>query len=364
MLSNIKINKSDYEPIYIQITKKLRKQILSGELPDGIQLPSEPELAKIFCANRLTLRKSLKLLSNQRLIVQNKGRGTFVTYAPRKKYRIGLNFSVEGTDKDFFALRVLNGLVYALQNFFNSELVLLNIHDPQKSSIMQAYNELNCDGLIIVGINNKDVEEVCSSEFDKIPVVVICGDKEIPGNVNHVCINPSSEGITTAVEHLFELGHRKILFMSTAPDTPDLKRRNAEYKQAMENLGTAETSEAIEITDVDSWYDASRNIIREKCMSNGRPTAIVCSGRVFAYGAWQGIMEAGLRIPEDISIIGIGCEEDANPHLSTINVEVFKMAELAGEKVIDLLEHRNIPQKNIYFEPVMINRGSCKSVKF
>jgi LacI family transcriptional regulator len=74
-------------------------------------------------------------------------------------------------------------------------------------------------------------------------------------------------------------------------------------------------------------------------------------------------MEAGLRIPDDISIIGIGCEEDANPHLSTINVDVFKMAELAGETVINLLEHRNVPEKQIYFDTRLIERGSCKSLQ-
>jgi LacI family transcriptional regulator len=363
MLKDIKIDNSIYEPIYIQIARKLRDQILQGKLSDGTKLPPEPKMAEIFGANRLTLRKSLKQLEAQRLVVQKKGRGTFVTYSPRKTYRIGLNFSAKGTDRDSFGLRVLNGLVYALQNSFNSELVLLNTHDPQESSIMQAYNELNCDGLIIVGTNNKDVEEVCSPEFDKVPVVVMCGDKEISENANRVWINTSSGEITTAVERLFELGHRKTLFISTDPYTPDLKKRNAEYREAVEKLGIAETSELIEITNVDSWYDASRDIMREKCMSNDCPTAVVCSGRVFAYGAWQGIMEAGLRIPDDISIIGIGCEEDANPHLSTINVDVFKMAELAGETVINLLEHRNVPEKQIYFDTRLIERGSCKSLQ-
>lgn len=362
MLKDFKIDKSAYEPIYIQIARKIRKQILAGKLLDGTQLPPEHKMAELFGANRLTLRKSLKQLAAQRLVVQKKGRGTFVTYGPQKKYRIGLNFSVEGTSRDSFGLQVLNGLVYALQNSLGSELVLLNTDKQENSSIMQAYNELNCDGLVIVGTNNKDVEEICSADFDKIPTVILCADKKMSKSTERVWIDTSEGAVRQAIEHLVELGHSKTLFLSTTPDTPNLQKRNAEYRQVIKDLGIAESSEIIEIANVDSWYDAARDIMLKKCTEKDYPTAVICSGRVFAYGAWQGIMEAGLKIPDDISIIGIGCEEDANPHLSTINVDVLKMAKLAGKTMINLLEHRNVDNKHIYFESILIDRDSCKKL--
>lgn len=362
MLENIKIDRLVYEPVYRQIACKLREQILSGNLPDGTKLPPEPEMAEIFCANRLTLRKSLKLLGRQRLVIQKKGRGTFVTYGPRKKYRIGLTYSPEGARESSFGLQVLNGVISAMQKNCCGELVFLSSEYDKKTPIIQTYNELNCDGLIIIGINNKDIEEICSAAFDKIPTVILCADKKGYEESERVWINVTEGAMRMAVEHFVQLGHRKILFLSTVPSTPVLEMRNKEYLQAINALGIADTSEMVQIKDVEMWYDGARDFMREKCKVKERPTAVLCSGETFTYGAWQGIMDSGLRIPEDISIIGTGCSGKVNPHLSTLKVDVFGMAKLAGETIMDLLEHRSLEKKNIYFDSILIDRGSCRKL--
>jgi len=97
------------------------------------------------------------------------------------------------------------------------------------------------------------------------------------------------------------------------------------------------------------------------CSTANKPTAIVCAGRTFAYGAWQGIMDAGLKIPQDISVIGFDCEMASNPHLSTIVQPFYEMAEKAGELILARLESRE-PCDSIFFNAFLDERGSSASL--
>ncbi|KQL49645.1 GntR family transcriptional regulator [Brevibacillus choshinensis] len=76
------LNKDDFVPLYIQLQRKLRTQILNGEFKEGEAIPSETEIMKTFQSTRGTVRKAIALLVSEGLVHQVQGKGTFVLLRP------------------------------------------------------------------------------------------------------------------------------------------------------------------------------------------------------------------------------------------------------------------------------------------
>ena len=140
------IEKVTSTPIYRQIADIIKSRIVSGEWQDGSKLPAEPELAGKFGTSRLTLRKSLKILEGQRLLIQKKGCGTFITFNQTKKFRIAVTLKIQ--EHDYYSLSVFAGLVKTLQMDSGNEIVLLE--QKNGSSMLQKFHDSGCDGLISV----------------------------------------------------------------------------------------------------------------------------------------------------------------------------------------------------------------------
>ena len=91
-----------------------------------------------------------------------------------------------------------------------------------------------------------------------------------------------------------------------------------------------------------------------------RPTALLCPGVAYAYGAWQGLMLGGVKIPEECSIIGFDINSFTNPHFTSI-VQPFG---LMAEKTVELLFAqqgcgKSLKQKRYDFPAEVVERGSC-----
>jgi len=161
---------------------------------------------------------------------------------------------------------------------------------------------------------------------------------------------------------LVELGHKRIAFFSTEPYNANFKSRIEEYHSAVKEYGlNAYERFFYMVQNGLMWYDETRKKARELCSSAHRPTTILCAGRTLAYGAWQGIMDAGLKIPENISVIGFDCEITVNPHLSTIVQPFYEMAQKTGELMLSILDGRNSCD-SVFFNAFLDERGSSSKV--
>lgn len=355
----LSIEKVNPIPVYRQIADIIKSRIVSGEWNDGSKLPPEPELAEKFGTSRLTLRKSLKILEGQRLIIQKKGCGTFITFSPIKKFRVAVTIDIQ--QYDYYSLSVFAGLVKTLQMDLGNEVVLLD--QKNKLPMLQKFHDSGCDGLISVAPSMAMIEELCKSEFDDVPMVFLHASGGILEEKKKVCVDISKNSISIAMDRLVELGHRRIAFFTPDPYNANFKSRIEEYHDAVKKYGLDSDERLFYmIVNVPLWFDAARDKAKELCSSlTDRPTAIVCTGRTFAYGAWQGVMESGLRIPDDISIIGFDCEITSNPHLSTIVQPIYEMARKAGELMLSTLDGRG-PCNNVFFNAFLDERESISSV--
>jgi GntR family transcriptional regulator, arabinose operon transcriptional repressor len=360
VIKEIDFKKTAAVPIYEQIALALKKNIIKNHFSSGAKLPPEPKMAQQFGVSRPTLRKSLKLLEEQNLIIQRKGRGTFVSYRETPKRRIAL---LVGSDihnvQDSYSLRIFSALSFALQAKSNNELLVLDSNED--TSLLQKFHSSRSDGIICISDSSHIVEKLLKPEFKNIPTVFLNNRNPQLKEYGFSSVSSNPRAIELAVAHLAEMGHREIAYIAASNDFSDLKLRNEEFLEIRDKYGLdLDPSLYMEYSDSkQAWYEQARENIRELCSRKNIPTAIVCPNACNAYGAWQGLMDCNLRIPEDISIIGFDCKSQFNPHLSTISQPVTEIAEAAGNLIIDMLKRNKLMQKELIFDVKLEERGSC-----
>lgn len=142
-----------------------------------------------------------------------------------------------------------------------------------------------------------------------------------------------------AAQHLVELGHRRIGLVF--PGTADNDRARARLSAAREVL--AEAGCAPDPRDVlNARYDVAdaKAAVRGLLRREPRPTALLCGNDVIARGAIHAVREAGLAVPADVSIIGIGDfpgSADMTPGLSTVRIPAEEIGAAAAEQLVDMI---------------------------
>jgi len=203
-----------------------------------------------------------------------------------------------------------------------------------------------------------------------LPIVTVSGHEKIKG-VTNVVLN-HQHAAELGIEHLFALGHRKIAFIKGQDFSSDTNVRWETIKQSAAKRGI-EIDPAIvaqlegDIPSPEVGYIAARKILA----ANKSFTALFAFNDISAIGAIRALQEAGLRVPEDVSVLGfddIYAAPFYNPALTTIRQPLFEMGSLAAETLLDRvgktqeLNLAKVPE-TLTVEPKLIVRQSTAHVK-
>ena len=163
-----------------------------------------------------------------------------------------------------------------------------------------------------------------------------------------------------AVTHLIKRGHKKIAHFSGPKTLEICKQRLKGYKDALKKANLPIDNNLIRYGDLveDNGYKTMDTLLKE----NNIPDAIFAVNDPVAIGAFQRIKEAGLKIPEDIAIVGFSNNKITslvNPPLTTVNQPSFEMGKKAGEILIEMIENaKNRVRKTIVLDAELVVRGS------
>ena len=203
-----------------------------------------------------------------------------------------------------------------------------------------------------------------------LPVVSVSGHEAIEG-VTNVVLN-HQHAAELAVGHLFTLGHRKIAVIKGQSFSSDTEVRWETIVQAMSKRGIKPDKNLISQLEGDIPSPEIGYIAAQKILSNKKPfTALFAFNDVAAIGAIRAIQEAGLRVPEDVSVLGFDDIYSAafhNPALTTIRQPLFEMGSLAAKTLLERVSKKPpnndaaIPQ-TLTVEPTLIVRQSTAPVK-
>lgn len=194
-----------------------------------------------------------------------------------------------------------------------------------------------------------------------VPVVAVSGHRHISG-VTNIVLN-HGRAACLALEHLHELGHRQIAYIKGQAFSSDTESRWAAIVRAARKFRLPVNSHLTVQLEGDSPGPQLGYDVTQRLLSRGESfTALFAFNDVSAIGAIRALRERGLRVPEDVSVIGFDDIQSAafqNPGLTTIRQPLRKMGERAAETVLKrIVSPRNFHLKVITVEPELIVRGS------
>lgn len=240
--------------------------------------------------------------------------------------------------------------------------ILLASHgyDQQREyAILRKMLEHRVDGIVLTGLDHDDAvfRLIDSQAIPSILMWNYAKDARYPS----IGSDNKSAGAMIA-EHLLSQGHRDIACMF--PPTHGNDRAQARFLAVMQTLKGAGVSapDHWQLTTVYSISDSKRDTL-ELLNRADRPTAIICGNDILATGALYGAAAAGLRVPDDISITGIGDfkgSAEIEPALTTVRIPAKRIGHEAGLALSSAIINPGSVTTGLHCKPKLIIRSSCK----
>ena len=236
------------------------------------------------------------------------------------------------------------------------ELVLYNVETSAQRD--HFFRELplhrKVDGLLIISLSPDDA---AARRFRELGTPVVLIDAYSPLLTSLVVNNV--EGAYQAVKRLIELGHRHIGFINGEIEG-NFKFNTANDRliglhRALGEAGLLFEPEQVLISE---WSrKGGKHAALQLLTQQKRPTAIFAASDVQAVGALEAARELGLRVPEQLSVIGFdGIEISELLELSTMQQPLQEMGELGASKLVELIENPSHPPELIRFDTKLVER--------
>jgi DNA-binding LacI/PurR family transcriptional regulator len=254
---------------------------------------------------------------------------------------------------DPYGALIISGIERYLRgkNFF-----FLTVAHRHEKKLLETYSRLlqqrGVEGLISV--------DTSISEPQSLPTMAIAGHKRVAG-VTNIVLN-HRHAARLALNHLVALGHREIAFMKGSSFSSDAESRWKAVREVAHELGIRMRKELMVQLEGDDPTPQLGFPFAKQLLARKRPfTALFAYNDISALGSIRAIQEAGLRVPEDISVLGfddIQLAAQSTPSLTTVRQPLRKMGEIAARTLIDRIEGRQKYIPEIQIEPELVIRKS------
>jgi DNA-binding LacI/PurR family transcriptional regulator len=279
-------------------------------------------------------------------------RPSFYARSLRKRQTFSVGVLVPDLN-DHYAAQVLAGV----EEFLIEEgYFYLTASHRRKPDLIEEYPRLLMDrsveGFVLV--------DTVLEHSMKLPAVAVAGHRKIEGVTNVVLDQRRAAELT--LSHLYELGHRKIAFMRGGSHSSDADER---WDRLMEVAAEMKLEVVPELTVQVKLRVSTPELgfgPANELLGRGREfTAIVCYNDESAIGAIRAFMNHGLRIPEDISVVGFDDIQSAafhNPSLTTIRQPLNQMGVVAARILLQRIRGQEAFQDIVPIQPELVIRES------
>ena len=264
---------------------------------------------------------------------------------------------VVSTVADPFVSEVVRGIEETAFNR-NFSVVLCESGNNREREIgaVQMLRQKRVDGIVVSASTVGDFYMPLLDELD-VPIVLV--NREQGTCYAYSVVTDDVHGGALAVQYLLSLGHQCIGHITGPPSSQSSHNRLQAYRQTIESLGLPFDVNCV--APGDGRVVGGREGASQLLASQYPITAIFCYNDLTAIGAILAVKAHGLKVPEDVSIVGfddIPFAEYVDPPLTTVRQHRYEMGRLATEMVLDLLQG-NEPEANIYLRGELIVRESC-----
>jgi LacI family transcriptional regulator len=206
----------------------------------------------------------------------------------------------------------------------------------REQRLIHLLEERQADGLLLSLNDDEDPAVLAELEQLRLPFVAL--DRDVPPKYDAVLFDHEA-CIRSAVEHLVSFGHRRIAFFAASPRYRVGRQRFSAFQGAMAAAGLPVEPSLVRNREQSADYAFQEALGLFTAAS--RPTAILAAGNQILFGALKAIRMAGLRIPQDVSIIG-GDEPDITelftPPITILNRDIALFAKTATNFLISRIQ--------------------------
>lgn len=353
---------------YIEIFEFYRDKILNGEMKYSEKLPTEQEIGDMFSVSRHTVRQSILELEKQGYIYREKSKGAFVEKLVKEKRRNNKMIIVITTYlSEYIFPFLIKGIDEVLsKNGYDILLLSTNNDKEKESEQLKKLLEYDVVGAIIEptasALGNTNIEYYESIARNNIPYLMINAAYD-KNEQSYVAIDDEKGGYKIC-KYLIDLGHKKIAGLFKEDDIQGIERKNGYLKALEENnieidntiIGRFKTFE--EEFYIDGF---TRSLLSKE----DRPTAIFCYNDKVAMNVIKAARELGIRIPEDLSVVGYDNDETISAALdcgiTTISHPKEELGRKAAEMLLSLINGEK-EKVSYIFEPEIAEKNSVKRI--
>jgi len=259
---------------------------------------------------------------------------------------------------DAYGGMVVSGIEEYLREHDFFFLAVAHRHDPE---LLLTYSQM----LMARGVEGLITIDTSVNEPPRLPAVAVAGHQRVE-NVTNIILD-HRRAVELALRHLKELGHRDIAFLRGQNKSSDSATRWEAIQEVARDFEIAIRPElVIQLEGVDSTPELGYPY-GKAFLSRGIPfTALFAYNDISAIGAIRAFQEAGLRVPQDISVVGfddISLASFSIPPLTTVRQPLLKMGQIAAQTLLDRIEGNSAFLPEILVEPEFVVRKSTAPPK-
>lgn len=273
--------------------------------------------------SRATREKVLALVSEMQFRPNEAAR----SLVGRRSMTIGILLTA-GLSNPFF-VHLLGGIDEALKERSYDLIYLAQLSAHPEYNFVQHCRSRNVEGVLAFGfqLGELDADKLVASG---IPTLFI--DLNLTGPRAGYISSDNTEAVRGTVGYLAGLGHRRIAFVAGLPGSYVGESRLAGYREGMEAAGLPISAELVAVGDF--TQETGYRGVQQLLELPERPTAIICCSDKAAIGALQAAREAGVAVPDELSVVGFDDIDEArvvHPPLTTVRQDMPRLGRLAIE---------------------------------
>lgn len=355
---------------YEGIIRWIRELLETGELRAGDRLESEYQLCDRFQVSRQTVRHAITILEKEGVIERRRGSGTYIKESAQfgKRQKKTMQIALMTT---FVQEYIFSGIIREIENMLSHAeygvqiSITNNSLEKERFILKNILEKRGVDGIIAEptqsGLPNPNLELYREIMRSGVPVIFI--NSYYPElKAPYISLDDKMAG-KMATEYLIRCGHQKIAAVFKADDGQG-HRRYAGYVEALMEADIRIKGERvvwIDTEDVRNMRKDSSWILRriQGC------TACVCYNDEVASSLTAVCMEQGMKIPENISIVGIDDSDLASyceVPLTSMKNPVRELGKKAATEILELMEGKKVPE-SVELMPKIVSRNSVKIMK-
>jgi len=353
---------------HARVQDVIRKRILDGEWGAGFKIPSERDLESELGVSRMTISKGLAPLVAEGLLTRRQGSGTYVNdQSQLRRHRVQWVKMLCATSPNNLRASinhgVLEGAYDALGGYgihvgvdfyqaMNDQVALLDRpYAPGEGGLLIWFEPLPGNVAALARLRKRGVPFVVLDAYPE--------DLDVD-----FAVSDNVAGGALMVQHLVELGHRRVGYLSRPVDRSSLRDRLTGFLQGAVTHQLPYSSDDVVVIRQprELVLDEVPRVVDHFLALSPRPTAICFSNDELALTAAAYLQQKGIRIPEDVSLVGYDNVEQSKfgpVPLTSVQQDFYGMGKAAGKILGEQLNGaKSGPTSHLFLKPELIVRSS------